>query len=126
VDIKNNEERAIVKGAVPRSLKLRFKVICIEKEIEMSSVLECIIRRWIQADSPISNISIFIKRSNCLNESLEDVKGYISKSLKLQFKICCAQKQVKIRDVLHKLIEEWIQAGAPTPSAGCPQQLRQS
>jgi hypothetical protein len=120
--MQDNEERAIVKGSVPRSLKLQFKILCTEKELEMSSVLECMIRRWIHADAPISDISKFIERSNRLNEVLEDVKGYIPKSLKIQFKLCCVRRRVKIRDVLYKLINEWIQAGAPPPKAGCPQQ----
>lgn len=99
-----DEEYVVIKGAVPKSLKLRFKVICVQKEMEMSAVLQGLIERWIQADAPVYESS-----TNLPNEELEDVKGYVPKSLKLRFKTLCIMKRVKIRSVLYQLITEWIQ-----------------
>ena len=101
----NGEEYVVVKGAVPKSLKLQFKVLCVQKELEMSAVLEDLIEQWIQADSPVHEFSIDLSA-----EESEDVKGYVPKSLKLHFKTLCTLKRVKMRSVLHQLINEWVQA----------------
>ncbi|MFB2771005.1 hypothetical protein ACE1AT_17185 [Pelatocladus sp. BLCC-F211] len=100
---KNNQELAVVKGAIPKSLKLQFKVLCVQKELQMSAVLEDLIRQWIQAGAPIPEFY-----DDLLNEESEDIKGYISKSLKLRFKILCTHKRLKIRFVLYALIQEWV------------------
>ncbi|ARV62776.1 hypothetical protein BZZ01_00265 [Nostocales cyanobacterium HT-58-2] len=100
---RNGEEYVVVKGAIPRTLKTRFKVLCIENDLEMSAVLEDLIKKWIQANAPVSDFLI-----NLSNQDCEDVKGYIPKSLKLQFKSLCAQKRVKIRCVLYELINQWV------------------
>ncbi len=94
----------VVKGAVPKSLKLQFKVICVQKELEMSAVLEDLIEQWIQADAPVHDSTIDLS-----SEESEAVKGYIPKSLKLHFKTLCTLKRVKMRSVLHQLINEWVQ-----------------
>lgn len=94
----------VVKGAVPRALKLQFKVLCVHKELEMSEVIEDLIEKWIQADAPVPE-----SRADVSDEDYEDVKGYIPKSLKLQFKVLCTQKRVKMRYVLYQLINEWVQ-----------------
>lgn len=104
----NKEEYAVIKGAIPRYIKYRFKVVCIQKELEMSTVLEELIQKWVQQESPILESSV-----DLANHDLEDVKGYISKSLKLQFKIICAQKKVKMRFVLYYLINQWLQFVEP-------------
>ncbi len=98
------EEYVIVKGAVPKDLKLRFKVVCTQKELEMSAVLEELIKKWIQAGAHVPR-----SLTDLPNEDSEDVKGYIPKSLKLQFKVLCTQKRIKIRSVLYNLIYEWLQ-----------------
>ncbi|MEH2026198.1 hypothetical protein [Nostoc sp.] len=74
----------------------------------MSTVLEELIQKWVQQESPILESSV-----DLANHDLEDVKGYISKSLKLQFKIICAQKKVKMRFVLYYLINQWLQFVEP-------------
>lgn len=107
---KNNEETVVVKGAIPKTLKLQFKVICVQKELQMSEVLENLIRQWIQADAPISEFSV-----NLFNEDYEDVKAYIPKSLKRQFKLLCAQKRVTIRSILYVLIKQWVEMGQASP-----------
>lgn len=117
--MRNDEERVIVKGTIPRSLKLQFKVLCIEKELEMSRVLECLITRWIQTDVPILNISTLSGRTNGFAERFVDIKGYIPESLKIDFKVRCAQRRIKIRSVLHELINEWVQTGGFI-TAECP------
>ena len=100
---RNSEEYIVVKGSIPSSLKLRFKVICVQKKLNMTEVLEELIRRWIQADAPISN---FV--TDLSNEDYEAVKGYIPQSLKLKFKNLCKNKRVKMRSVLYNLINEWV------------------
>ncbi|NEP01020.1 MAG: hypothetical protein F6K58_20645 [Symploca sp. SIO2E9] len=102
VSKKEEEELVVVKGAVPSYLKLRFKVLCAQQGLKMSSVIEELLKRWIQAGGPIST-------SLPPDEDSEDVKGYVPKSLKLQFKVLCTQQRVKMRHVLYQIINEWVQ-----------------
>ena len=99
-----DEEYVVIKGAVPKSLKLQFKVICVQKELEMSSVLEALIKKWVQDDAPVYEFS-----TTLYHEDSEDVKAYIPKSLKLRVKTLCTLKRVKIRSILYQLIHEWVQ-----------------
>ncbi|MEW6493981.1 MAG: hypothetical protein AB1589_15935 [Cyanobacteriota bacterium] len=101
----DGEQYVVIKGAVPKSLKLQFKVLCVQQELEMSAVLEDLIEQWIQADAPIHE-----PPADLYSEDSEDVKGYIPKSLKLPFKTLCTLKQVKMRSVLYQLLHEWVQA----------------
>ncbi|MBH8562560.1 hypothetical protein I8748_10285 [Nostoc sp. CENA67] len=106
--VKNHsEETVVVKGSIPRALKLEFKVLCVQKELEMSEVLENLIRHWIQTDSPVGEFSSM----DLLNQEFEDVKAYVPKSLKRQFKLLCTQKRVTIRSILYVLIKQWVQMG---------------
>lgn len=100
----DGEKYVVIKGAVPKSLKLQFKVICVKQELEMSTVLEYLLRQWIQDDAPVHEFS-----TDLHDEGSEDVKAYIPKSLKLQVKTLCTLKRVKIRSILYQLIYEWIQ-----------------
>jgi hypothetical protein len=108
---KDNEETVVVKGAIPKTLKLQFKVLCVQKELQMSEVLEDLIGQWIQADAPITESSVHLS-----NQDSEDVKAYVRKSLKLQFKMLCTQKRVTIRSILYMLIKQWIEMGGSTRS----------
>lgn len=104
--VVNNEDKyVVVKGAIPKSLKLQFKVLCVQRELEMSTVLEDLIEQWIQADTPIHE-SI----ADLFGGDTEDVKGYVPKYLKRRFKTLCTLKQVKMRSVLYQLIYEWVQS----------------
>lgn len=71
----------------------------------MSAVLEKLIRQWIQ-----SELTSLEFTSSLSHEKVEEVKGYIPKSLKLQFKILCVEKQVGMGFVLHSLIQDWVHA----------------
>ncbi len=102
---KKDNELAIVKGAIPSSLKLRFKVLCVQQRLKMSSVIEDIIRKWIQAGAPVPD-----SFPNFSEENLEDVKGYIPKSLKSQFKNLCIWKGVMMRSILYNLINQWVES----------------
>lgn len=106
---RDGEESVVVKGSVPRALKLQFKVLCIQKEVEISAVLEDLLGKWIQANAPVPE-----SPANLSDEDSEVVKGYVPKSLKLQFKVLCTQKRVKMGSVLCNLITEWVQAGSST------------
>jgi hypothetical protein len=100
---KNDEKLVVVKGAVPSSLKLQFKVLCTQKELKMSSVLEDLLKKWIQADAPIPK-----SNTDLSNQDFEEVKGYVPKSLKIQFKVLCTQKRVNMSSVLYSLVNEWV------------------
>jgi hypothetical protein len=100
----DEEEYVVIKGAVPKSLKLQFKVICVQKELEMSTVLEDLLKKWIQEGAPVHEFS-----ADLYDEDSEDVKAYIPKSLKLEVKTLCTLKRVKIRSILYQLIHEWVQ-----------------
>ncbi|GAB1543512.1 hypothetical protein NUACC21_61870 [Scytonema sp. NUACC21] len=102
---KDSEEIVVVKAAIPKTLKIQFKVLCVRKELEMSQVLEDLIRQWIQAGAPVSKFSVDLS-----NQDSEDVKAYVPKSLKLEFKLLCTQKKITIRSVLYGLIEQWLKS----------------
>ncbi|MFN6571672.1 hypothetical protein A6770_18925 [Nostoc minutum NIES-26] len=99
--VANNEitEFTVVKGTIPKSLKIQFKVFCVKKNLEMSEVLETLIKQWIQTGATIPQLS-----SHLVQDELEEIKGYIPKNLKYQFKVLCKQKQVTMRSVLYALI----------------------
>ncbi len=92
-------EFEVVKGTIPKSLKIQFKVFCVQKNLEMSEVLEALIKQWIQTDAPVAQLS-----HNLAPEELEELKGYVPKTLKYQFKSLCKQKRVTMRSVLYALI----------------------
>lgn len=98
------DRAVVVKAFVPQSLKTRFKVCCIRHDLKMSTVLEQLIRQWIQSESLDLHII-----SHPSGEVVEEVKGYIPKALKQQFKILCTQHQFQMSYVLHFLIQEWLQ-----------------
>lgn len=98
------DEYAVVKGAVPKSLKLQFKVLCVQQNLEMSEVIEQLIETWIQADAPVQE-----SLSDLYDEESEYVKSYVPRSLKLHFKTLCTMKRVKMRFILYQLISEWVQ-----------------
>lgn len=100
---KKNEKLVIVKGAVPSSLKYQFKVLCAQKEMKMSSILEDLLKKWIQADAPIPK-----SNTDLSSHDSEELKGYVPKSLKLQFKVLCTQKRVNMSSVLYALVNEWV------------------
>lgn len=97
------DEYVVVKGAVPKSLKLQFKVLCVQQELEMSEVLKELIERWIEADAPVDE-----SLADLSDEDSEDVKAYVPRSLKLHFKTICTMKRVKMRFILHQLLSEWV------------------
>jgi len=72
----------------------------------MSSVLEDLIEKWMQADASVPKST-----ADFSDQDFEEVKGYVPKSLKLQFKVLCTQKRVKMRFILYNLINEWVHSG---------------
>ncbi|MGF1521874.1 MAG: hypothetical protein ACFBSF_06075 [Leptolyngbyaceae cyanobacterium] len=102
--VKVNADRAVVvKAFIPQSLKVQFKVCCIQRELKMSAVLEHLIRQWIASGStdlePVAN--------PC-DEPVEEVKGYIPRALKQQFKVLCTQNHIQMSYLLHSLIQKWL------------------
>lgn len=104
--VANNEitEFTVVKGTIPKSLKIQFKIFCVKKNVEMSEVLEALIRQWIQKGAIVPHLSNHLD-----GEELEEIKGYIPKNLKYQFKVICKQKQLTMRSVLYALITKLIE-----------------
>jgi hypothetical protein len=82
---RSTEQSVVVKGVVPKSLKLQFNVLCTKQELKMSEAIEELIEKWIQADGPKFT-------TDWSDEDLVEVKGYIPRSLKRQFKVLCARK----------------------------------
>lgn len=97
------EPPAVVKAAIPRGLKTEFKVLCARKNLNMSQVLSSEISRWVR-----NNESDLPSCKRETEEKAEEVKGYISPSLKARFKVVCAQKHLKMKVVICSLIREWI------------------
>lgn len=108
---RNTEKYVVVKGVVPKSLKVQFKIVCIQRKLQMSSVLEDLIWEWIQAGGPIPEYSLNLSSSK---EDNDNVKGYIPKDLKLQFKVLSAQKQVTMCFVLYHLVNQWVNGDIST------------
>jgi hypothetical protein len=104
---RDSEESVVVKGVMPSSLKLQFKVLCTQQELKMSEVIEDLIEGWIQADGE----SVPEFTPNLSEEDFVEVKGYVPESIKIRFKILCTQKRVSIRSVLYHLINEWVHSG---------------
>ena len=96
-------EFTVVKGIVPKTIKVQFKVFCIQTNIEMSELLETLIKQWVQTGAAVPQMC-----SNMGEEELEEIKGYIPASLKYQFKVLCKQKRVTMRFVLYALITQWV------------------
>nr|ADN17858.1 conserved hypothetical protein [Gloeothece verrucosa PCC 7822] len=102
---KQGDRKLVVKASIPSSLKLKFKVICVQKNLNMSDVIESLIREWILNNGPTNEFEYL---EDVLNETYEDIKGYLPSSLKLEFKVLCTQKKLKIRFVITNLIQKWI------------------
>lgn len=102
---KKGEDNVAIKAHVPSSLKLHFKVLCTQQENTMSKKIEELVREWIQADSPTSE---FVAAPS--DTDYEDVRGYLPRELKIQFKVICAQKQIEMNFVLYNLIKKWKKA----------------
>jgi hypothetical protein len=102
---KKGEDYIAIKASIPSLLKLHFKVLCTQQENTMSKKIEELVREWIQADSPTSD---FVATPS--NLEYEDVRGYLPKELKIQFKVICAQKQIEMNFVLYNLIKKWKKA----------------
>ena len=100
---EQDKKRVVVKSDIPSSLKLQFKVLSTQRQLTMSNVIEELIKKWIQANAPISD---FI--AELPEEDYENVKGYVPKSLRIQFKVFCTQKRVTMRSALYNLINEWV------------------
>lgn len=96
---EQDKKLVVVKSDIPSSLKLRFKVLCTQRQLTMSDVIEELIKKWTQANAPASD---FITELS--EEDYEGVKAYIPQSLRTQFKVFCTQKQVTMRSALYNLI----------------------
>ena len=101
--MKKYEERTVIKVDLPKNLKFQFKVLCTQKNLTMSNVLEKLIEKWIQADFNFDSLIVEPSR-----EENEELKGYISTSLKIDFKILCIQKGITMRSALYNLIDCWL------------------
>ena len=100
---KEGKEKSVIKTLISNSLKVQFKLFCVQNEITMSEMLERLIRNLIEADQDLlENLTPPLQNHKV-------VKGYIPSSLKLQFKVFCTQKQLPMNLVLSYLIETWVE-----------------
>ena len=102
---KKTENRTVIKIDIPKKLKLKFKLMCTQNELTMSNVLETLIKKWIQAECCLEGFILEPSRE----EELEELKGYISESLKIDFKIFCVKKGITMRFTLYNLINCWLE-----------------
>ena len=100
---KEGKEKSVIKTLISNSLKVQFKLFCVQNEITMSEMLERLIRNLIEADQDL------LENLNPPLQNPKVVKGYIPSSLKLQFKVFCTQKQLPMNLVLSYLIETWVE-----------------
>ncbi|MGF1479661.1 MAG: hypothetical protein ACFB4I_09235 [Cyanophyceae cyanobacterium] len=105
----NREKSVVVKATVPSRLKLQFKILCAQHELNMSVILEQLLRNWLQAEKPALK-----KAESSLETNVETISAYVPPSLKVQLKVLCTQEQVPMRLVLSQLIEEWVEAKLET------------
>ncbi|MHC5820640.1 MAG: hypothetical protein ACYT04_33430 [Nostoc sp.] len=97
----------VIKGSMPKALKFRFKGLCGQYGLTMSEVLQVLISEWVKANGPTSSFM-----TNALDENRDNIthiKAYIPSSLKIQFKVLCAQREVMQSFILYNLILSWVE-----------------
>lgn len=94
--------KSVIKTNVSSSLKTRFKMLCIQNGITISSRLEKSIRDLIKTKADVPE-----ELETLLNDYVNDyvvVKGYIPESLKRQFHGFCVERGMSMTWVLRYLI----------------------
>lgn len=102
---ENNKKHVLINTNVSKKMKRRFKILCAEKDLTMSTVIEQSIKTWIQANAPISDFT-----ADLSNKEYEIVKGYIPHFLKTEFKVFCTQHGITMNQALYNLLRQWIEA----------------
>lgn len=103
--MENETRKVVIKASLPRDLKHQFKSLCAQRGVTMTVVITHLTESWV--DTKIS--SDFIREIPSAEEKdLEDIKVYIAASLKTQFKVVCAQRNLAQRLILYNLIDGWI------------------
>jgi hypothetical protein len=105
---KSNQARVVIKGFIPKSLKLQFKLRCVQHGLKMGEVLEVLVKQWIQANGSTSSFTT--QWHNSSDEEAESVKGQVSLSLKTEFKSLCTQRKVTQCFTVYNLIRKWVEA----------------
>ena len=95
-------EKSIIKTSVDTTTKVKFKTLCIQKQLTISRVLEEIIEDVLNTDRYIPRDLKFE------SQNMQIVKAYISQDLKLRFKIFCAERQIPMNYILRFLIQNKI------------------
>ncbi len=104
---EDSKTYTVIKGSMPKALKFRFKALCAQYGLKMSEVLEVLISEWVKADGPTSSFMTDNLDEN--RDNITYIKAYIPSSLKTQFKVLCAQREVMQRFILYNLIREWVE-----------------
>ncbi|NBD31430.1 MAG: hypothetical protein GVY17_00255 [Cyanobacteria bacterium] len=108
---QDEQSRVVVKATIPIALKTQFKVLCVERHLKMSQVIEGAIQEWIETPDVIAlSIPCCVKK----DDDSEEIKSYLSPTLKTQFKALCAKKRVKMQQVTLTLIHHWINCQTET------------
>lgn len=98
-----SSKKDVVKTAIPDYLKVEFKIICIQNELTISSMLEQLIEKIIEEDQDFSSdLNLEMSKSQI-------IKAYIPRDLKRKFKVFCVQKQIPMNLVLQYLIKTRIE-----------------
>lgn len=99
----HQEEKSVIKTSVASSLKVQFKLLCVQNELTISDMLERLIHDLVESEREIpSNLPSPL-------QEIKVVKGYIPSSLKREFKLFCTQKQIPMNLVLSYLIRTWVE-----------------
>lgn len=95
---------SIIKTSISYSLKTKFKILCIQDGMTISSMMECLIKDFIETDQ---DIDIPEELSLTLQDTVV-VKGYVPDSLKSQFKALCNRRKIPMNLVLYYMIKTWV------------------
>ncbi|MEM7594027.1 MAG: hypothetical protein AAF383_21385 [Cyanobacteria bacterium P01_A01_bin.83] len=101
--VEEKEKSQIAKADIPSPLKLKFKILCAQKGLNMSIMSEHLLRSWLLTGEPAINKTVFFPESD-----LEVISVYIPESIKVQLKVKCMQEKVTMKFVLFQLIQKWV------------------
>ncbi|MDJ0618547.1 MAG: hypothetical protein QNJ63_17680 [Calothrix sp. MO_192.B10] len=101
--MSQGEEYVIIKATISSSLKLQFKLLCIERALNMREVVNILISEWVISDGLMLNLDFH----EC-NESNGIIKATIPRELKIEFKSLCARRNLTLRFVLCSLIHHYV------------------
>ena len=101
--LKKLEKLVAIRGDVPESLRVRFKMACAERKVTINDTLAALVEAWIYSGD------IGARGSSRNNASVWDATNFLNipELLRAQFVEFCLKRDVTISDVLAMLIKKW-------------------